>query len=183
MSILRSRVPPPRPLARSRKASSGRRGPPRSYCGVSVAGCYGAILWGNKLLASVDVAAHVVARFRRSSPARRRDADERAHDPSKTRPRGRPRVGLWQLAGSDHVYPVVRRAGGRRYRLFVECVSPEKPGQLAESTYCRVWRKARVAALKEDEAASPLARRPYDLRHAAVSTWLNAGVPSTQVAA
>ncbi|GAA1167668.1 tyrosine-type recombinase/integrase [Pseudonocardia alaniniphila] len=56
-------------------------------------------------------------------------------------------------------------------------------GQLAESTYCRVWRKARVAALTEDEAASPLARRPYDLRHAAVSTWLNAGVPSTQVAA
>ena len=30
--------------------------------------------------------------------------------------------------------------------------------------------------------ASPLARRPYDLRHAAVSTWLNAGVPATQVA-
>jgi len=56
-------------------------------------------------------------------------------------------------------------------------------GQLAESTYCRVWRKARAATLKEDEAASPLARRPYDLRHAAVSTWLNAGVPSTQVAA
>jgi integrase len=56
-------------------------------------------------------------------------------------------------------------------------------GQLAESTYCRVWRKARADALEEDEAASPLARRPYDLRHAAVSTWLNAGVPSTQVAA
>ena len=28
----------------------------------------------------------------------------------------------------------------------------------------------------------PLARRPYDLRHAAVSTWLNAGVPAPQVA-
>jgi len=27
-----------------------------------------------------------------------------------------------------------------------------------------------------------LARRPYDLRHAAVSTWLNAGVPAPQVA-
>ena len=26
-------------------------------------------------------------------------------------------------------------------------------------------------------------RRPYDLRHAAVSTWLNAGVPAPQVAA
>jgi hypothetical protein len=32
------------------------------------------------------------------------------------------------------------------------------------------------------EAASPLAARPYDLRHATVSTWLNAGVPPTQVA-
>jgi integrase len=53
---------------------------------------------------------------------------------------------------------------------------------LAESTYCRVWRKAREAAPTAEEAASPLARRPYDLRHAAVSTWLNAGVPSTQVA-
>lgn len=30
--------------------------------------------------------------------------------------------------------------------------------------------------------ASPLAKRPYDLRHAAVSTWLSAGVPPTQVA-
>jgi integrase len=27
-----------------------------------------------------------------------------------------------------------------------------------------------------------LARRPYDLRHACLSTWLNAGVPATQVA-
>jgi len=56
-------------------------------------------------------------------------------------------------------------------------------GLLAESTCCRVWRKARVTALTTAEVASPLARRPYDLRHAAVSTWLNAGVPSTQVAA
>jgi integrase len=55
-------------------------------------------------------------------------------------------------------------------------------GGLAESTYCRVWRKARVAVLSPAEVASPLARRPYDLRHAAVSTWLNAGVPPTQVA-
>jgi integrase len=56
-------------------------------------------------------------------------------------------------------------------------------GQLSESTYCNVWRKARKAALSPADAASPLARRPYDLRHAAVSTWLNAGVPPTQVAA
>jgi integrase len=31
-------------------------------------------------------------------------------------------------------------------------------------------------------AASPLARTPYDLRHAAVSTWLNGGIPSADVA-
>lgn len=37
-------------------------------------------------------------------------------------------------------------------------------------------------ALTPAEHASPLARRPYDLRHACVSTWLNAGVPATQVA-
>jgi len=30
--------------------------------------------------------------------------------------------------------------------------------------------------------ASSLTRRPYDLRHAAVSTWLNGGVPPTDVA-
>ncbi|GEL19579.1 site-specific integrase [Pseudonocardia asaccharolytica] len=55
-------------------------------------------------------------------------------------------------------------------------------GELAESTYCRVWRKARAAALDPAEVASPLARWPHDLRHAAVSTWLNAGIPATQVA-
>ncbi|WP_100879634.1 site-specific integrase [Pseudonocardia alni] len=55
-------------------------------------------------------------------------------------------------------------------------------GDLPEGTYCRAWRKARASALTPEDAASPLARRPYDLRHAAVSTWLNAGVPSTQVA-
>jgi integrase len=30
--------------------------------------------------------------------------------------------------------------------------------------------------------ASALAGRPYDLRHAAVSSWLNNGVPATAVA-
>ena len=31
-------------------------------------------------------------------------------------------------------------------------------------------------------AVTSLARRPYDLRHAAVSLWLNSGVPATEVA-
>lgn len=55
-------------------------------------------------------------------------------------------------------------------------------GDLAESTIARVWDRARKAALSEAEYASVLARRPYDLRHACVSTWLAAGVPSTQIA-
>jgi hypothetical protein len=41
---------------------------------------------------------------------------------------------------------------------------------------------ARREALGEIDAATPLMGRPYDLRHAAVSTWLNAGVPAAQVA-
>jgi integrase len=53
---------------------------------------------------------------------------------------------------------------------------------VSTNTYSRVWRAARETALSPAEVASPLARRPYDLRHAAVSLWLNAGVPATQVA-
>ncbi|MBF9135381.1 tyrosine-type recombinase/integrase [Plantactinospora sp. S1510] len=50
------------------------------------------------------------------------------------------------------------------------------------STYSRVWEEARCLALTPHQVASPLAGRPYDLRHAAVSLWLNAGVPATEVA-
>ncbi|WP_158842918.1 tyrosine-type recombinase/integrase [Saccharothrix deserti] len=55
-------------------------------------------------------------------------------------------------------------------------------GLFSESTYSRAWRKAREAAFTEEDYASPLARRAYQLRHAAVSTWLNGGVPPQQVA-
>jgi integrase len=55
-------------------------------------------------------------------------------------------------------------------------------GELPTITYRRAWAKARQIALTPNEQASPLARRPYDLRHACVSTWLNGGVAPTQVA-
>ena len=51
------------------------------------------------------------------------------------------------------------------------------------STYGRVWREARTYALKPQQAVSSLAESAYDLRHACVSLWLNAGVPPTEVAA
>jgi integrase len=39
----------------------------------------------------------------------------------------------------------------------------------SNNTYTRVWRKARKAALTEAQQATPLAKVPYHLRHAAVS--------------
>jgi integrase len=55
-------------------------------------------------------------------------------------------------------------------------------GQLPIITYRRAWTKAWQMALTPQEQASPLARRPYDRRHTCLSTWLNGGVPATQVA-
>ena len=55
-------------------------------------------------------------------------------------------------------------------------------GALSESVYGRTWHDARKEALTEAQNASPLAGRPYDLRHACVTTWLNAGVDPAQVA-
>ena len=56
-------------------------------------------------------------------------------------------------------------------------------GPLSESVYGRAWHSARTLALGPELAASGLARRPYDLRHAALSLWLNAGGDPAQIAA
>jgi integrase len=53
---------------------------------------------------------------------------------------------------------------------------------VGSSTYSQVWQAAREIAFTPAQVASPLAGRPYDLRHAAVSLWLNAGVPAPTVA-
>lgn len=50
------------------------------------------------------------------------------------------------------------------------------------STISKGWKEARAFALTPDQVASPLAARPYDLRHAAVSLWLNAGVHAPEAA-
>ena len=55
-------------------------------------------------------------------------------------------------------------------------------GILQDSAYGAVWTEARKQALTPDQYRSPLGRRPYDLRHAAVSLWLNSGVSATEVA-
>jgi integrase len=71
----------------------------------------------------------------------------------------------------------VTRTGRRGVPLAAPFCNP-----LSMGTAYRVWHKARAAALSPELVASPLARRPYDLRHACLSTWLNAGVPPAQVA-
>ncbi|MGH3256215.1 MAG: tyrosine-type recombinase/integrase [Streptosporangiaceae bacterium] len=56
-------------------------------------------------------------------------------------------------------------------------------GVLSESVYGRAWHAARQAALGPELAATALARRPYDLRHAALSLWLNVSAEPAEVAA
>lgn len=64
-------------------------------------------------------------------------------------------------------------------RLF----SSERGNVVAASSYSRVWKQARELALVPAQVSSVLAFRPYDLRHAGVSQWLNSGVPAPEVAA
>ncbi len=54
--------------------------------------------------------------------------------------------------------------------------------ELRKLTIVRAWKRAREAVFTPEVVVSPLARTPYDVRHAAVSTWLNGGVPPTDVA-
>lgn len=58
----------------------------------------------------------------------------------------------------------------------------ERGGILGASTYSRAWEEARQLAFTPAQVESPLAGRPYDLRHAALSTWLNVGVSPADVA-
>jgi integrase len=54
---------------------------------------------------------------------------------------------------------------------------------LQPSTWWQVWQKVRAASLTPEQLASPLMKRPYDLRHSGVTWRLNSGVPATEVAA
>ncbi len=80
-------------------------------------------------------------------------------------------------AGADGRLFVTRT--GRRGRPVAQpFVRPVSSG-----TTTRVLRLARADVFTAAQQDSPLARRPYDLRHACVSTWLAAGVAPSQVAA
>lgn len=80
------------------------------------------------------------------------------------------------VGAEDRLFVTRTGRGGRPIaRPFVRPVS--------SAMTSRVLQLARAAAFTTEQEASPLARRPYDLRHACLSRWLAAGVPPTQVAA
>jgi integrase len=54
---------------------------------------------------------------------------------------------------------------------------------LQPSTWWQVWQKVRAASLTAEQLASPLMKRPYDLRHSGVTWRLNSGVPPAEIAA
>ncbi|WP_342775029.1 tyrosine-type recombinase/integrase [Nonomuraea diastatica] len=71
----------------------------------------------------------------------------------------------------DHIAEYGTAKDGRIFRS-------DRGGVVASTAYTKVWQ----AASRPLRAASPLAKRPYDLRHAAVTLWLNAGVSAPDVA-
>ncbi|MEV0150370.1 MULTISPECIES: tyrosine-type recombinase/integrase [unclassified Nonomuraea] len=75
----------------------------------------------------------------------------------------------------EHIAEYGTAKDGRIFRTGTD-------GTYSSSAYSYVWQEARKLALTPAQVASSLAARPYDLRHAAVSLWLNAGVPAPEVA-
>ena len=73
----------------------------------------------------------------------------------------------------EHIEEFGTAADGRLFRTATG-------GMIFDTTHA--WAVARTLALTPEQVVSPLAARPYDLRHAAVSLWLNGGVAATEVA-
>ncbi|HTP16759.1 MAG TPA: tyrosine-type recombinase/integrase [Streptosporangiaceae bacterium] len=76
----------------------------------------------------------------------------------------------------DHLDSYGTDPDGRLFRS-------ENGHPIQPSTYYRVWSRARALALTPEQLATPLMRRPYDLRHSGITWRLNSGVPPTEIAA
>lgn len=118
------------------------------------------------------------------------DGKVHEHRGLKGRSKGRPNIGTRARRPTRRVpipselvallrEHIARSGAGPGGRLFrSQNSSPIQP-----STWWRVWQTARAIALTPAQAATPLLRRPYDLRHSGVTWRLNSGVPPTEVAA
>jgi integrase len=76
----------------------------------------------------------------------------------------------------DHIQTYGTGPDGRLFRS--ETGNPLQP-----STWWQVWQKVRAASLTPEQLATPLMKRPYDLRHSGITWRLDSGVPDAQVAA
>jgi integrase len=126
--------------------------------------------WGEMILTNADprTGSHWTDD---GQPRQRRELKHRAPGEVRTVP-VHPDLCVLLIAHQDRFPP------GPGGRIF----TGPRGGIFTDRSYLRVFHAARVKAFSSAEAASLLADRPYDLRHAAVSTWLNAGVPAPQVA-
>jgi integrase len=78
-----------------------------------------------------------------------------------------------------HLRRHIERFGtGKDGRIFVRA----NGGDIGYGSFAAIWSRARKTALTDAQFNSPLGKRPYDLRHACLSTWLNAGVSAPQIA-
>lgn len=75
----------------------------------------------------------------------------------------------------EHVNEFGTAEDGRLFRAA-------QGGHLLSKEYGEAWKAARLTALTDSEAASPLAGVPYALRHAGALLWLEAGVSPAEVA-
>jgi Phage integrase family len=76
----------------------------------------------------------------------------------------------------DHIQAYGVARDGRLFRS-------ERGNPVQPSTWWRAWQKARAASLTPEQLATPLMKRPYDLRHSGITWRLDSGVPDAQVAA
>jgi integrase len=63
------------------------------------------------------------------------------------------------------------------------CSAARGANPIQPSTWWQVWRKVRRLTQTPEQFATPLMRRPYDLRRWGITWRLNSGVPATEIAA
>jgi integrase len=126
--------------------------------------------WGRLTLAKTRP---VAGRQFTDSGERHDERGLKQRDPDEERPVPIPPVLVRHLRA--HIDEFGTAPDGRVFRN-------ERGGLLGASTFSRVGEEARRMALPPAKVDSPLAGRPYDLRHAAITLWLNSGVPVAEVA-
>jgi integrase len=127
--------------------------------------------------------------FAEASPAAGKDFTDTGQVHEHRGLKGRPRQAAARRATRNVPIPpelvamlrahMERFGTGEAGRLF----RSENGAPIQPSTYWHVWAKTRTLALTPAQLATPLMRRPYDLRHSGITWRLNSGVPPTEIAA